>query len=106
MGGASAVPYIYTKKGVAKQVHLAGCQEGLVEDTVKVIKNWLVCAATRPAAECFAMDDLLAAGVQPDHVPFESLGLPRNCCLNACEKARKRSRVRPVVTFCTKCSGR
>jgi hypothetical protein len=67
----------YTEKGVAKQVHLAGCQEGLVENTVKVIKNWLVCAAPRPAAECFAMDgtdDLLAADVQPGHVPSKMLG--------------------------------
>jgi len=67
----------YTEKGAAKQVHLAGCQEGLVEQTVTVIKDLLVCAAPRPAAECFAMDDtdgLLAADVQPCHVPSELLG--------------------------------
>ena len=36
----------------------------------------LVCAAPRPAADCFAMDDtdaLLATDVQPGHVPSELL---------------------------------
>jgi hypothetical protein len=71
----------YSEKGEGKQVyqkqvHLAGCPEGLIEQTVKDICDWLVCAAPRPAAECFAMDDtdaLLAADVQPSDVPSELL---------------------------------
>jgi hypothetical protein len=66
----------YIAKGVDKQVHLAGCQEGLIERTVKAIRDMLVCAAPRPAADCFAMDDtdaLLATDVQPGHVPSELL---------------------------------
>jgi hypothetical protein len=47
----------YDDKGTAKQVHLAGCKDGLVEQTVEVVKQWLVCAAPRPVSECAQMDD-------------------------------------------------
>jgi hypothetical protein len=66
----------YKESGVDKQVHLAGCQDGLIEQTVIIIQDWLVCTAPRPAAECFNMDNtdaLLAADVLPLDIPSELL---------------------------------
>jgi hypothetical protein len=42
---------------VDKTVALAGCVDGLVEQTVGVVKDWLACAAPRPVSECAQMDD-------------------------------------------------
>jgi hypothetical protein len=74
----------YDDKGTAKLVHLAGCKDGLVEQTLAVVRGkdrqglpWLVCVAPRPVSECCPLDDtdgLLAADVQPGHVPSELLG--------------------------------
>ena len=36
---------------------MAGEAGGLVEQTVEVVKDWLVCAAPRPVSECAQMDD-------------------------------------------------
>ncbi len=47
----------YVQGGVDKTVALAGCADGLVERTVDVVKDWLVCAAPRPVSECAQMDD-------------------------------------------------
>jgi hypothetical protein len=55
--------------GTDKTVSLAGAGEGLVEQTVDVVKAWLVCAAPRAVSECAAMDDtdvLLATDVTDD----------------------------------------
>jgi hypothetical protein len=48
------------QEGVGKTVSLAGGPDGLVEQTVGVLKNWLVCAAPRHVSECAAMDDTRA----------------------------------------------
>ena len=56
----------YVQGGGAKMVRLAGGADGLVEETVKVVKDWLACAAPRPTSECVQMDDtdvLVAADV-------------------------------------------
>jgi hypothetical protein len=73
----------YDDKGTVKQVHLAGCKEGLVEQTVAVVRAadsqghpWLVCGAPIPVSECVAMDNtasLTAIDVQPGDVPSELL---------------------------------
>jgi Leucine-rich repeat (LRR) protein len=47
----------YVQGGVDKTVRLASGSEGLVENTVKVMKDWLVCVAPRPVSECERMDD-------------------------------------------------
>ena len=77
----------YDDKGTEKQVHLAGCKDGLVEQTVSVIRAadtqghpWLVCVAPRPASECVAMDDtdaLSAADVAPADVPADLMKVER-----------------------------
>ena len=46
--------------GTDKTVCLAGRADGLVEQTVGVVKDWLVCAAPRPVSECAQMDDTRA----------------------------------------------
>ncbi len=47
-----------TVQGVVhKTVRLAGDPQGLVENTVKIIKSWLVCGLPRPVSECEQMDD-------------------------------------------------
>jgi GTPase SAR1 family protein len=50
----------YKLEGVDKTVDLAGGPDGLVEQTVNVIKGWLVCVAPRPVSECATMDDTRA----------------------------------------------
>jgi hypothetical protein len=50
----------YVQGGVVKSVCLAGGPDGLVEKTVDVVKEWLVCAAPRSVSECAAMDDTRA----------------------------------------------
>ncbi len=47
----------YVQGGVDKTVYLAGDAGGLVEQTVEVVKDWLVCAVPRPVSECAQMDD-------------------------------------------------
>jgi hypothetical protein len=47
----------YVQGGTDKTVVLAGCADGLVEQTVGVVKDWLACAAPRPVSECAQMDD-------------------------------------------------
>ncbi len=44
--------------GADKRVCLAGVSDSLVENTVNVVKKWLVCAAPRPASECAVTDEL------------------------------------------------
>jgi hypothetical protein len=56
----------YTEAGADKTVSLAGGPQGLVELTVDVVKDFLVCASPRPVSECATMDDtdaLLASDV-------------------------------------------
>ena len=60
-------------------MHLAGCKDGLVERTIRVIRvadpqgfPWLMSVAPRSASECCAMSDtsaLLAADVAPGDFP-------------------------------------
>jgi hypothetical protein len=50
----------YVQEGVDKTVCLAGVLDGLVEQTVAVVKEWLVCVEPRPVSECAAMDDTRA----------------------------------------------
>ncbi len=50
----------YVQGGVDKNVCLAGRADGLVEQTVGVVKDWLVCAAPRPVSECAQMDNTRA----------------------------------------------
>jgi hypothetical protein len=50
----------YMQGGVAKCVHLAGRPDGLVEQTVDVVKDWLVRAEPRSVCECAVMDDTRA----------------------------------------------
>ena len=47
----------YVQGGADTRVCLAGGAGGLVEQTVEVVKQWLVCAAPRPVSECAQMDD-------------------------------------------------
>jgi len=47
----------YVQGGADKSVCLAGEAGGLVEHTVQVVKDWLVCSAPRPVSECAQMDD-------------------------------------------------
>ena len=47
----------YVQGGADKTVCLAGEAGGLVEQTVEVVKEWLVCAVPRPVSECAQMDD-------------------------------------------------
>jgi hypothetical protein len=56
----------YVQRGSDETVCLAGGPGGLVEQTVGVVKDWLVCLAPRPVSECAAMEDtdvLLATDV-------------------------------------------
>jgi hypothetical protein len=50
----------YKLGGVDKTADLAGGPDGLVEQTVNVVKGWLVCVAPRPVSECAAMEDTRA----------------------------------------------
>jgi hypothetical protein len=50
----------YTHNGTGRTVCLAGGPDGLVEQTLDVVKEWLVCVAPRPVSECAAMDDTRA----------------------------------------------
>ena len=71
----------YVQGGTDKTVSLAGSSEGLVEQTVDVVKEWLVCAAPRPVSECAAMDDtdvLLATYVTDDDDVCSVLDLAQN----------------------------
>ncbi len=43
--------------GVDKTVALPGCADGMVERTVDVVKEWLVCVKARSVSECAQMDD-------------------------------------------------
>ena len=66
--------------GVDKTVRLAGAADGLVEETVKVVKDWLACAAPRPSSECAQMDDtdpLVAVDVTSADVVCSVLDLTR-----------------------------
>jgi hypothetical protein len=70
----------YDKNGSIKQVHLAGCQDGLVEQTVSVISDYFTCVSPRHASECVAMDDtaaLLALDVPPADVPSDFINIER-----------------------------
>ena len=70
----------YVQGGVDKTVALAGSADGLVEETVKVIKDWLTCAAPRPSSECAQMDDtdpLVAVDVTSADVVCSVLDLTR-----------------------------
>jgi hypothetical protein len=78
----------YDDKGTTKQVHLAGCKDGLVERTASSViwaadpqgHPWLVCVAPHPASECVAMDDtdaLSAADVAPADVPSDLMKVDR-----------------------------
>ena len=63
-----------------KTVGLAGDSRGLVENTVKVVKDWLVCVAPRPVSECERMDDtdaLTATDVTSADVACKVLDLTR-----------------------------
>jgi hypothetical protein len=78
----------YDDKGAVKLVHLAGCRDGLVEQTISVMVDWLVCAAPRPASECFAMDDtdaLAAVDVGPGDIPSALLSADLYPETSACE---------------------
>jgi hypothetical protein len=62
----------YSDIGSWKQVHLAGSKDGLVERTVEILSDWLVCVAPRSAVECVRMDDtdaLTAADVEHGDLP-------------------------------------
>ena len=70
----------YVQGGTDKTVSLAGASEGLVEQTVDVVKEWLVCAAPRAVSECAAMDDtdaLLATDVTDEDAVCSVLDLAR-----------------------------
>jgi hypothetical protein len=70
----------YVQAGTDKTVCLAGAGCGLVEQTVDVVKEWLVCAAPRAVSECAAMDDtdvLLATNVTDDDDVCSVLDLTR-----------------------------
>ncbi len=47
----------YSQGGAVKNVCLSGGTEGLVDQTVLVIKDWLVCTVPRCASECLVMND-------------------------------------------------
>jgi hypothetical protein len=47
----------YVQAGADKSIRLAGGPDGLIEQTVVVVNDWLVCTAARPVSECVAMDD-------------------------------------------------
>jgi hypothetical protein len=81
---------VYVQGGVDKTVRLAGDSHGLVENTVKVIKDWLVCGAPRPVSECERMDDtdaLAACDVTSPDVACKVLDL--TCYPEACAVALK-----------------
>ena len=70
----------YVQAGTNKTVVLAGAGEGLVEQTVDVVKERLVCAAPRAVSECAAMDDtdaLLATDVTDEDTVCSVLDLAR-----------------------------
>lgn len=70
----------YDCNGTVKRVHLAGCQDGLVEQTVSVISDYLPCVSPRPVSECVAMDStaaLLAQEVPPADVPADFINIER-----------------------------
>jgi hypothetical protein len=70
----------YVQGGIDKTVALAGCADGLVEQTVGVVKDWLACAAPQPVSECVQMDDtdvLSAADVTSADVVCSLLDLTR-----------------------------
>ena len=77
----------YDDKGTAKLVHLAGCKDGLVEQTLAVVRGkdrqglpWLVCVAPRPVSECCPLDDteaLSAADVAPVDYPSDLMNVER-----------------------------
>jgi hypothetical protein len=72
VGGDWEENRLYDDNGTRKLVHLAGCQDGLVERTVSVICDYLVCVEPRLASECVAMDStaaLMATDVLPIDVP-------------------------------------
>jgi hypothetical protein len=72
VGGDWEETRFYDDNGTRKLVHLAGCQDGLVERTVSVICDYLVCVEPRLASECVAMDStaaLMATDVLPIDVP-------------------------------------
>jgi hypothetical protein len=50
----------YTQRGTDKTLCLAGGPDGLVEQTVIVVKKWLVWAEPRPVVDCCKMDDTQA----------------------------------------------
>jgi hypothetical protein len=50
----------YLLANADKRVSLAGEPDGLIEQTVQVVKDWLVCVAPRPVSECAVMDDTRA----------------------------------------------
>jgi hypothetical protein len=70
----------YVQGGVNKTVCLAGDFHGLIQDSVQVIKQWLVCAPPRPVSECAQMDDtdvLTAADITSADVVCQVLDLMR-----------------------------
>jgi hypothetical protein len=70
----------YDSNGTVKRVHLAGCQDGLVEQTISGISDYLPCVSPRPASECAAMDDtaaLSAHDVPAAHVPSDFIRIER-----------------------------
>jgi hypothetical protein len=70
----------YVQRGSDETVCLAGGPDGLVEQTVGVVKDWLVCLAPRPVSECAAMDEtdvLLATDVTDDDDVCSVLDLTR-----------------------------
>ncbi len=71
---------MYLKGGADMTVSLAGGPHGLVEQVVRILKNWLICATPRHVSDCAAMDDtaaLSASDVTSDEDVSRVLDLSR-----------------------------